>query len=68
MQATLTNTAERTDLGDSPITAEEVELPEVVAEPEEVQGEEEENTGPHQTGELEEVAVVVVVLEQAREE
>ena len=71
VQAILTNTAaERTDLGDSPTMAEGAGLPEaVVAEGEPVEEREEEgNIGPHQTGELEEVAVVVVLLAQAQEE
>ena len=66
VQAILTNTAaERTDLGDSPTMAEGAGLPEAVVaegEPVEEREEEEGNIGPHQTGELEEVAVVVVVL------
>ena len=75
MQAILTNiAAERTDLGDSPTMAEGAGLLEaVVAEGVPVEEREEEgNIGPHQTGELEEVAVVVVVvvvvLAQAQEE
>ena len=71
--AILTNTAaERTDLGDSPTMAEGAGLPEAVVEGEPVEEREEGNIGPHQTGELEEVAVVVVVvvvlLVQAQEE
>ena len=56
VQAILTSTVERTELGDSPITVEGAGLL-VVAE---VGEEEEGTTGFHQTGELE-VAVVVVV-------
>ena len=69
VQAILTNTAvERTDLGDSPTMAEGAGLPEAVAEGVRVEEWEEGNIGPHQTGELEEVAVVVVLLVQPREE
>ena len=67
VQAIPTNTAGRTDLGDSPITAEGVELPEVAGEVVEEEG----ITGPQQMGELEAavvVVVVVVVQVQAREE
>lgn len=65
VQAIPTNTAGRTDLGGSPITAEGVELPEV---PGEVVVEEEGITGSQQMGELEAAVVVVVVQVQAREE
>ena len=64
VQAIPTNTAGRTDLGDSPITAEGVELPEVAGEVVEEEG----ITGPQQMGELEAAVVVVVVQVQAREE
>ena len=62
VQAILTNTAvERTDLGDCPTMAEGAGLPEAVAEGVSVEEREEGNIGPHQTGGVEEVAMVMVL-------